>query len=97
MIGTGLEYGIEKVFLLKRYVFNSLLTAEMREFTYDYVDFSANEKTYTFNGIDFPRKNYILCEKIRYKSNAYKSDVVNDPIFRDEKNVRFKLPVERVI
>jgi hypothetical protein len=71
-----------------------LIDNEMREFTYDYVDFSANEKTYTFNGIDFPRKKYILCEKIRYKSDAYKADVVNDPIFRDEKMLGLNYPLK---
>jgi hypothetical protein len=91
--GSGIWY--RESFPIKKVCIQKfLIDGEMREFTYDYVDFSANEKTYSFNGIDFPRKNYILCEKIRYKSDAYKSDVVNDPIFRDEKMLGLNYPLK---
>jgi hypothetical protein len=91
--GSGIWYR-EKFPIKKVCVQQFLIDGVMREFTYDYVDFGANEVTYTFNGIDFPRKNYILCEEIRYKSDAYKADVINDPIFRDEKMLGLNYPLK---
>lgn len=65
-----------------------------KTFIYDKINFESKETTYTFEGIDFPRKNYILCEDIRYKSESYTTDCTYDNIFRDEKMMNLKYPLK---
>lgn len=52
--------------------------------TYDYIDFNEVSTTYSFEGIDFPRENYILCKDIRYQSNSYKEGATALPVFRHD-------------
>lgn len=63
------------------------------KFIFDIIDFESNEITYDFENIDFPRKNYILCNEVMYKPETYKNDCTSDPIFKDDKmlNVNFNL------
>jgi len=56
-----------------------------KEYSYTQIDFASKEMVYEYDGIDFPRKNYILCEEIRYKSDSYKKNCTFEPIFYDEK------------
>lgn len=56
-----------------------------KQYTYDVIKFSDKEITYTFDSIDFPRKNYILCNDIRYKTGSYHKFCTFNPVFRDEK------------
>lgn len=61
---------------------------------YKVIEFDKKEITYEFDGIDFPRKKYILCTDIVYKSNSTK-DMTNDPIFRDEKMLSISFPIKQ--
>jgi hypothetical protein len=61
---------------------------------YDEIDFSKKEIDYYYNNIDFTRKNYILCNDIRYKSESYLKDCDNDFIFKDEKMVTLNYPLK---
>lgn len=61
-----------------------------KTYTYDFIDFSASETIYTFEGIDFPRKNYILCNDIRYNP---KTSSTAFPIFYDEKSAIADEPI----
>ena len=63
-------------------------------FVFDVIDFRSKETTYSFEGIDFPRKNYILCEDVRYRSDTYKNDATNDPIFKNEKMTGINYPLK---
>ena len=65
-----------------------------KTFIFDKIDFSSKEITLNYKGIDFPRKNYILCNDIRYKSDSYHNYCTNDPIFRDEKSLGFSIPIK---
>lgn len=53
--------------------------------TYDEINLEGKEQTLSFPGIDFPKQNYILCEEVMYRANAWEDDKTNDAIFRDEK------------
>jgi hypothetical protein len=64
-----------------------LIDGELVECTYDYIDFDSVATTYEFEGIDFPRKNYIFCEDIRYKSNVSSDVLTSYIVFRDEKMI----------
>lgn len=56
-----------------------------KELRYDMIDFDSAETTYTFDGIDFPRKNYIICNDVRYRSESYHKFCTYNPVFRDER------------
>lgn len=63
---------------------------------YAAIDFNSKETILEYNGIDFPRKNYILCEKIRYISDSYISSgsTTNHFIFKDEKMLNLNFPLK---
>lgn len=61
---------------------------------YKTIDFASKEETISHYGIDFPRKNYILCNDIRYVSDSYIKDATNNFIFRDEKNLGLNYPLK---
>lgn len=91
--GCGIWY--RETFPMKKVCTESfLIDGVQREFTYDMIDFSAKEYRYDFGGIDFPRKNYILCEEVLYKAESYKKDATNDTIFRDEKMLGLDTPLK---
>lgn len=53
--------------------------------SYGIIDFSSAMTTYSYKGIDFPRKNYILSTDIRYKSDSYLKNSESFFIYRDDK------------
>lgn len=61
---------------------------------YDIIDFESNEITYSYDGIDFSRKNYILCNDVRYKPETYQNYSTNDVIFKDEKMMGLNYPLK---
>lgn len=63
-------------------------------FCYDEIDFKSKETNYFFDGIDFSRKNYILCDDVIYKSETYKRDSTNDAVFKDEKMLGINFPLK---
>lgn len=91
--GSGIwykeEFPIRKL-CIDEYVINDT----KMQFTYDVIDFESKEETYEYEGIDFPRKNYILCENIIYKPETYRNYSTNDPIFKDEKMMGINLPLK---
>lgn len=62
--------------------------------TYDEIDLTGKEQTLSFPGIDFPRQNYILCEEVMYRANAWEDDKTNDAVFRDEKMGGLNFPLK---
>lgn len=91
--GDGIWY--QEAFDLKKMNMITCLINEVEKtFLYDEVNFATKEKTLTFPGIDYPRKNYILCEDVRYKSETYQKHYTTDPVFRDEKMLGLKLPLK---
>lgn len=60
------------------------------ELIYDEIDFASKEITY--EAVDFERKNYILCNEIKYKSNS--REEINYPLFRDDKMVNLTSPLK---
>lgn len=91
--GSGVWYC--EAFPLKK---NNVLTCTLgdieKTFIYDEIDFESKETTLSFPGIDFPRKKYILCEDVRYKSDAYHKNTTCDPVFRDEKMLGLSFPLK---
>ena len=82
--GEGIWY--RETFPMKKHCVGTfIIDGVTKTFPYDIIDFASKEITHTFNGIDFPRKNYILCEEVRYKSDSYYQNSTQDIIFRDEK------------
>lgn len=91
--GSGIWYR-ETFPIKKNCVSEFLIDNEMREFTYDVIDIESKMRTHSFPGIDFPRKNYILCEEVMYRSDAYYNDATHDPIFKDEKMLGLNYPLK---
>jgi hypothetical protein len=91
--GSGIWY--RETFPVKKNCTNcfSIDSCE-REFTYDAIDFESKMETRIFPGIDFPRKNYILCEEVLFKSDAYYNDATHDEIFKDEKMLGLNYPLK---
>lgn len=56
------------------------------------VDLTSCEITYTFDDIDYDRKNFIMCNDIKYTQNN--ATYTNDPIFYDEKMLGLALPLK---
>lgn len=91
--GEGIWYR-ETYPIKKNCVNRFLIDNQTREFTYDVIDFDSKKSVYSFNGVDFPRKNYILCEEVMYKSDAYVKDSTIDMVFRDEKMLGLNYPLK---
>lgn len=91
--GEGMWYR-ETYPMKKRCTSQFIIDDVMREFTYDTINFDGKTDVYTFPGIDFNRKNYILCEEVMYKSDAYYENVTNDVIFKDEKMLGLNYPLK---
>jgi hypothetical protein len=91
--GEGIWYR-ETYPIRKKCTSQFLIDNEVREFTYDVIDFGKKSTTYEFHGIDFKRKNYILCEEVCYKSDAYSKHATNDAIFKDEKMLGLNYPLK---
>ena len=87
--GDGIWYK-ERYPVIKFYEETYKIENFNKTFIYDKTDYKSKETTYSFEGIDFVRKNYILCDDIRYKSDVYINNCTSDPIFRDEKLMAFK-------
>lgn len=71
-------------------------TIDGRQLTllYDELDFESKESTYKFDGIDFPRKKYILCENIVYNTMSYNNNMTKDFVFKDEKMMGINFPLK---
>ena len=82
--GEGIWYK-ESYPLMKLCVQEFTINGQKDTYTFDIIDFSSQEITYKYNGIDFPRKNYILCNDIRYLSDTFHNYSDSLPVFRDEK------------
>lgn len=82
--GDGIWY-FETYPLKKLCAENFTINNNEMQLIYDTIDFASMEQTYTFDNIDFPRKNYILCNNIRYRSESYHQSCTYNPVFRDEK------------
>lgn len=65
-----------------------------KTFSYDEIDFESKQRNYSFEGIDFVRKNYILCNDIIYKSEQYLDDSLDDFVFKDEKMIGLNFPLK---
>ena len=91
--GNGIWYR-ESFPLKKLCIEDFTVNGNKKTFIFDKIDFSSKEITLNYKGIDFPRKNYILCNDIRYKSDSYHNYCTNDPIFRDEKSLGFSIPIK---
>jgi hypothetical protein len=91
--GEGIWYR-ETYPIKKKCTSQFLIDGVMREFTYDVINFDGKKRTYTFPGIDFKRKNYILCEEVMYNSDAYYKNATNDKIFKDEKMLGLNYPLK---
>lgn len=90
--GTGIWY--RETFPMKKLCTESFLIDGVdQEITYDAIDLDKQSYTYEFPGIDFPRKDYILCNEIMYKGETYKKIATNDVIFRDEKMLSIDFPL----
>lgn len=61
---------------------------------FDVINFESKEFTYSYEGIDFPRKNYILCEDVRFQAETYKNDATHDTVFKDEKMTGINYPLK---
>ena len=91
--GEGIWY--RETFPMKKHCVGTfIIDGVTKTFPYDIIDFASKEITHTFNGIDFPRKNYILCEEVRYKSDSYYQNSTQDIIFRDEKMLGLNYPLK---
>jgi hypothetical protein len=91
--GTGIWY--KETYPMKKNCKDTFtLNDEDVVITYDEIDFNSKMKTYTFQGIDFPRKNYILCEEVMYKSDSYYKDANHDIVFKDEKMLGLNYPLK---
>lgn len=91
--GDGIWY--RETFPMKKHCVDTFIIDDVtKEFTYDIIDFESKATTYKFEGIDFPRKNYILCEEVRYKSDSYYQNSTHDVIFRDEKMLGLNYPLK---
>ena len=91
--GDGIWY--KEIFPMKKNCLDTFeIGGESMELMYDVIDFESKEITYDYNGIDFPRKKYILCEEIIYKSEKYKEDSYDDVIFKDEKMLTINYPLK---
>ena len=62
-----------------------IINGEEKSCSYCIIDFFSVMTTYSYKGIDFPRKNYILSTDIRYKSNSYLNNSESFFIYRDDK------------
>lgn len=71
-----------------------LIDGIKQTFIFDKIDFESQMKTYSYPGIDFKRKNYILCRNVRYKSDTYHTYSTTDPIFRDGKTLGVSIPIK---
>ena len=92
-VGDGMWY--KEIFPMKKNCFDTFeIDGENIELVYDVIDFESKEITYDYNGIDFPRKKYILCEEIIHKSEKYKEDSYDDVIFKDEKMLTINFPLK---
>lgn len=91
--GTGIWY--KETYPMKKNCKDTFkLNEEDVEITYDEIDFNSKMTTHTFQGIDFPRKNYILCEEVMYKSDSYYKDANHDIVFKDEKMLGLNYPLK---
>lgn len=82
--GDGIWY--QEQFPLKKTCLTEFtIDGTKKEYRYDAINFTGKEITYSFDGIDFPRKNYILCNDIRYRTESYHKFCTFNPVFRDEK------------
>jgi hypothetical protein len=94
--GSGIWY--KETFNMKKAQMDTYtIDGEEKTIKYDMIDLSANETTYSFEGIDFPRKNFILCNEIMYKADAYLNDCTHDIVFRDEKMIGLTMPLREDI
>jgi hypothetical protein len=91
--GEGIWYR-ESYPIKKNCVDRFLIDNETRQLMYDVIDFDSKKTVHSFHGIDFPRKNYILCEEVMYKSDAYVKDATSDTIFKDEKMLGLNYPLK---
>lgn len=90
--GNGIWY--RETFPMKKFcVQEFLIDEEKKELMYDVIDIEAKEITLNYEGIDFPRNKYILCEDIRYKPETYLKNSLSDNIFKDEKMMGVNFPL----
>lgn len=82
--GDGIWYQ-EQFPLKKTCLTEYTIDGAKKQYRYDVINFTNKETTYSFDGIDFPRKNYILCNDIRYRTASYHKFCTFNPVFRDEK------------
>lgn len=74
--------------------FNYEIKQTKNDGPYISIKFSEKEMTYDYVGIDFPRKNYILCEEIVYRTETYRDNIEDcDPLYRDEKMMGLSIPM----
>ena len=91
--GTGIWY--KETYPMKKNCKDTFkLNEKYEDITYDEIDFNSKMTTHTFQGIDFPRKNYILCEEVMYKSDSYYKDANHDIVFKDEKMLGLNHPLK---
>lgn len=90
--GNGIWYKEE--FPVKKSCVNDfIIDNQIMTLTYDLIDFENKETILNYEGIDFPRNKYILCENIIYKSENYKKYATNDVYFKDEKISSVSFPL----
>ena len=89
--GYGIWY--KETYPLKKMCIDTFNLGGEIQLSYDEIDFKNKEITYEFDGIDFPRKNYILCENIIYRTMSYKENATHDAVFKDEKMMGINYPL----
>jgi hypothetical protein len=90
--GCGVWY--KEIYPLKKLCSDTfIIDGKNVTISYDEIDFNSKEIVYDFQGIDFPRKKYILCEEVMYKTMAYKKYATNDAIFKDETMMGINYPL----
>lgn len=57
------------------------------------IDSHSKEETYSFDGIDYERHNFIMCDNIKYCTNR-DENYTNFPIFYDEKMLGLTYPLK---
>lgn len=91
--GEGIWY--KETYPIKKHCVEEIkIDSEIKTLVYDVIDFESKEITYEYDNIDFPRKKYILCEDIIYKSEGHKENSYNDAIFKDEKMLTINYPLK---
>ena len=91
--GEGIWY--KETYPIKKHCVDDVkIDGEIKTLVYDVIDFESKEITYQYDNIDFPRKKYILCEDIIYKSEVHKENSYSDAIFKDEKMLMINYPLK---